>query len=193
MVTHETGPHAHAGWRSRGYLPHTDASGAIQHIVFRLADSLPKELLAKLVAIPAHARMSATAGALDNGAGSRVLADPAVAQIVQTALLHFDVERYRLMAWCVMPTHVHVLLEQIDGWPLSQVTHAWKSYTAKAINMALGRKGRLWAPEYYDRFMRDDGQFQATRDYIENNPVAAGLCATPETWLWSSASADAIS
>ena len=93
------------------------------------------------------------------------------------------------MAWCVMPTHVHVLVEQIAGWPLSQVTHAWKSFTAKAINKALGRKGRLWAPEYYDRFMRDDGQFQATRDYIENNPVSAGLCGTPDTWLWSSASA----
>jgi hypothetical protein len=83
--------------------------------------------------------------------------------------------------------------EQIDGWPLSQVTHAWKSFTAKAINRALGRQGLLWAPEYYDRFMRDDGQFQATRGYIEMNPVSAKLCATPEAWRWSSASANTSS
>jgi len=37
--------------------------------------------------------------------------------------------------------------------------------------------------------MRDDGQFEATRDYIEMNPVTAGLCATPDEWRWSSASA----
>jgi REP element-mobilizing transposase RayT len=185
----KTAPHIHAGWRSRGYLPHVDAAGAIQHIVFRLADSLPVDLMARLEAMPAQGRMQAAAGALDDGIGSRVLADPAIAKIVQSALLHFDAERYRLVAWCIMPNHVHVLAEQTEGWPLSQITHAWKSFTAKTINKALGRTGRLWAPEYYDRYMRDDGQFEATRDYIEMNPVTAGLCATPDEWRWSSASA----
>ena len=192
MYSRETGSRPHAGWRSRGYLPHLDAAGATQHIVFRLTDSLNEGFMAKLAVMPAPARMQAAAGALDEGTGSRALADPAIAEIVQSALLHFDAERYRLMAWCVMPTHAHVLIEQVDGWPVSHVAHAWKSFTAKAINKALGRAGRLWAPEYFDRFMRDDGQFQATRDYIERNPVAAGLCATPEAWRWSSAAAEGV-
>jgi REP element-mobilizing transposase RayT len=144
--------------------------------------------MAALEALPAHARMHAAAEALDAGTGSRPLAEPIVAKIVQLALLHFDAERFRLMAWCVMPTHVHVLVEQIDGWPLAVITYAWKSFTAKAVNKAIGRAGRLWAPEYYDRFMRDDGQLQAAREYIEMNPVAAGLCTTPGAWRWSSAS-----
>ena len=187
----ETAPHVHAGWRSRGYLPHVDAGGAVQHIVFRLADSLPRGVMTKLASMTAHARMHATADSLDKGEGSRLLGDPAVARIVQAALLAFDGERYQLIAWCVMPNHVHVLAEQAPGWPLSRIVHAWKSFTAKAINGALGRTGRLWAPEYYDRYMRDDAQLLATRNYIEMNPVTANLCRAPEQWPWSSAWTDA--
>ena len=56
------------------------------------------------------------------------------AAIVQTALQHFDGERYRLIAWVVMPNHIHVMIEQIAGFRLDRVVHSWKSYTANTIN-----------------------------------------------------------
>ncbi len=90
-------------------------------------------------------------------------------------------------AWCVMPTHVHVVLAQVEGWPLPGVVKGWKSFTAKAINKALGRDGRFWAKDYFDRFMRDGEQFEATLAYVEANPVKAGLCTKPGDWRWSSA------
>ena len=180
--------HLHPGWRSRGYLPHFDAPGAVQHIVFRLVDSLPPSVMSRVDTAPAKERFEETEAALDHAFGSRLLADPRAASIVQTALLHFDAQRYVLMAWCVMPTHVHVLLEQIAGWPVAQLVHGWKSYAAHAVNKTLARRGGVWAREYYDRWMRDEHHVETTLAYIEHNPVAARLCAAAEDWPWSSAS-----
>jgi REP element-mobilizing transposase RayT len=58
---------------------------------------------------------------LDSGLGSCVLGEAACAQIVQDSLLFGDGDRYHLFAWVVMPNHVHVLIEQIPGWPMSKV------------------------------------------------------------------------
>lgn len=55
----------HAGWRSRGYLPHIDAPDIVQQVVFRLADSLPAPLRDELaLKLPAE-RADAADAALD--------------------------------------------------------------------------------------------------------------------------------
>ena len=177
----------HAGWRTRGYLPHWDAADAVQHVVFRLADSLPATVLADLEFAPVELRLERAEATLDQGVGGCALRDPRLAGLVDDALRHFDGVRYRLFAWCVMPTHVHALIAEVEGWPVANVVHSWKSFTAHKAN-AIGRaRGAFWAREYFDRWMRDDSQAETTRAYIEFNPVAAGLCARPEDWAWSSA------
>src|SRR5690606_36408396 len=110
----------------------------------------------------------------DQGAGSCWLAKPEIAEIMQNALLHFDGERYKLLAWCVMPNHVHVMYEKTDC-PLWKIAHTWKSFTAHSINSLLNRTGEFWEREGYDRFIRNDAHFQNAKHYIEQNPVAAGL------------------
>ncbi len=174
------------GWRSRGYLPHCDERGLVQHIVFGLDDGFRS---------PPPSIDSSTERALwadrefDAGRGSRLLGKSQHAKKVQDCLLHGDGdgERYALAAWCVMPSHVHVLVEQFERHTLSDVVQKWKSVSAHAINRAEGRKGRLWQPEYFDRFMRSAEQFEWTVGYVENNPVAAGLVERPEDWQFSSA------
>ena len=168
-------------------LPHFDHPCAIQHVIFRLADALPAGMMADLERQSPADRIGAADGFLDAGLGSRVLAEPLAAQVMADALNHFDGQKYRLWAWCVMPTHVHVLAGQIEGWSLPSVVHTWKSFTAKRINRSLDREGKFWAPNYFDRFMRDDDQFNRTLDYIEENPVKAGLCEVASDWRWSSA------
>jgi hypothetical protein len=44
-----------------------------------------------------------------------------------------------------MPNHVHALIEQAGGFPLGDIVHAWKSFTAKQANKQLGRTGAFWA------------------------------------------------
>jgi putative DNA methylase len=124
---------------------------------------------------------------LDAGHGEGVLARPEAGAIVEGALLHFDGERYALHAWCIMPNHVHVLFTPAPAVALSAIVHAWKSFTAHAINRALGRTGRLWWEEYFDRAIRDADHFERALSYIEENPVKAGLCARATEWPFSSA------
>jgi REP element-mobilizing transposase RayT len=129
----------------------------------------------------------ATDAALDQGHGRRDLANPAVAEIVQTTLLAFDADRYALIAWCVMPNHAHALLAPCARYRLDRIVHSLKSYTAKKANRVLGRTGAFWAREYFDRFMRDSDNLARTAAYIEGNPVKAGLCESVSDWRFSSA------
>ena len=178
------------GWRSRGFLPHFDRDGLCQSVTFRLADSMPAERRHEweplLGIADERERITKIETYLDLGCGACVLRDPRVAELVQDALLHFDGERYRMLAWAVMPNHVHALFEVCDV-PLEQILHSWKSFTAHQVNALLGRTGELWQGEYFDRFMRNLEHFQKTVRYIENNPVKAGLARTPDEWPWSSA------
>lgn len=177
----------HAGWRSRGYLPHVDAPDLVQYIVFRLADSLPAHLIEEIARKARRERVEAADAVLDRSYGRRDLAIPQIARTVEETILRFDGTRYALIAWCIMPNHVHVLIQIREGHRLDRVVHTWKSFTAHFANRLLGRTGRFWAPEYFDRFMRDEDQLAKNVDYIEANPAAAGLCREPADWAFSSA------
>ena len=177
----------HLGWCSRGHLPHLDVPDLVQHVVFRLADSLPAHLRDEIAAISRSERVHAIDTMLDEGRGRRDLAIPEIAELVEGAILRFDGERYSLLAWCVMPNHVHALIETRSGYRLDRIVHSWKSFTAHAASKLLGRIEPFWAPEYFDRYMRDDTHLAATLAYIEDNPVEAGLCREPGEWAFSSA------
>ncbi len=178
---------AQAGWRSRGYLPHVDSPNLVQHLVFRLADSLPAELRKELDRADDDERVALIDAALDRGHGRRDLAIPAVAELVQSAMLTFDADRYSLIAWCVMPNHVHALIAADRGYNLDRIVHSWKSYTGNQANRLVQRNGAFWAREYFDRFMRDSDHLARTAAYIEGNPVKAGLCENVSEWRFSSA------
>ena len=123
----------------------------------------------------------------DAGHGECWLRDPRIAALVEGALLRFDGQRYRLIAWCVMPNHVHALIETWDRWPLAGALHSWKSYTANEANKLLDRTGTFWFREYHDRFIRDENHFAKAVEYIAQNPVQAGLAKVAEDWIWSAA------
>ena len=188
-------PKDHSGWTDRGYLPHCDKPGLVQAVTFRLADSLPKSKRSEwghILEITDDAeRIRQIERYLDQGAGSCILRQPACADIVQNALLHFDGARYRLIAWCVMPNHVHALFQTFAGYRLGKVVHSWKTFATREINRHLNRSGPLWQEDYFDTFMRDDDQYGAEKDYIERNPVSAGLVPRAIDWPWSSAARSA--
>ncbi len=131
----------HLGWYSRGYLPHADGAGLIQHITFHLADSLPRFAIERMSeevkAFPEDQRNAFKRRRihelLDAGFGSCILRNEACARAVEDTLLFGDGTRYHLSAWVVMPNHVHVLIEQIHGWPLGKVVQAWKRHSTKII------------------------------------------------------------
>lgn len=183
------------GWHSRGYLPHFDGGAIPQTVTFRLADSLPQAILdrweneLKTVSETKASvvRQKRIEHYLDSGAGQCWLSRPEIAKTVEESLLFFEGKRYQLAAWVVMPNHVHALITPTAGHTLSEILHSWKSYTSNAANRLLGRDGQFWYPDYHDRFIRNAQHLVRAVEYIEMNPVAAGLCLRPEDWPYGSA------
>lgn len=134
------------GWYSSKYLPHFDFPHKRQYLTYRLADSLPSSRRDEWQALMALdddlERQRELERYLDLGHGACHLREPRIAELVQENLWHHDGEHYRLLAWVVMPNHVHVLVEVRDI-PLHKILHAWKGYTANAANKILGRRGHL--------------------------------------------------
>jgi len=112
--------------------------------------------------------------------------------MVQQSLLTFDRLRYHLIAWVVMPNHVHVLFEPIHGWTVAKIVASWKKFTARQIcdhqrSLRETPSDPVWHREYWDRFIRDQTHLLQAIDYIHQNPVKAGLVAAAHAWPWSSA------
>lgn len=180
-------------WHSRGYLPHVEKDGLTQFITFRLADSMPQDVLSRWHADLASGEITDADFRkriecyLDQNYGSSHLRDPRIATILQETLLKWDGERYKLISWVIMPNHGHILLTPEAEFSVADIMHSIKSYTAHEANKILGRKGQFWSREYFDRFIRDRRHIASTIAYIENNPVKARLCDAPEKWPYSSA------
>ena len=181
------------GRYSRGYLPHFDGDELTQFITFRLVDSMPQEVLERWRLELERGKITDTDFRrriefyLDQGYGACYLRDAQIARMIEENLFNFDGVKYKLHAWVVMPNHVHLLLTPRNGYALEQIVHSCKSYTANQANKILGRSGRFWFPEAFDRFIRNQRHFENTFAYIENNPVKAGLCEKPSDWRYSSA------
>lgn len=123
--------------------------------------------------------------------GPFYLRQPPVATLVVAAIHHAcDVLRhYTLHAYVVMPNHIHMLVS--PQVPLPRLTKTLKTFTARRANQVLGLTGNhFWQEESYDRLVRDHREFARIHNYIENNPVRAGLVADASEYLWSSARAD---
>ncbi|HVA18429.1 MAG TPA: transposase [Candidatus Dormibacteraeota bacterium] len=121
---------------------------------------------------------------MDSGAWACWLAQPGIAEIVISALKHFDGERYHLFAWCVMPNHVHAVFQPIAKNELADVVHSWKSYSSKKANRELRRSGEFWEREYFDHIVRSPAEFERIVRYVLANPAKAGLREWP--WVGSS-------
>jgi REP element-mobilizing transposase RayT len=188
--------------RHRGYLPHWERRGATYFVTFRLADALPESIVERFRSEREMMELRLNRGQrqpkaaeraqmemvlarkieryLDGGSGACHLRIPAIAALVSDALRAFDGTRYRLACWCVMPNHVHVIVEPLAGFALARIVHSWKSYTAHEANRRLSRAGAFWQREYYDHLIRDERAFLRIVRYVMENPAKANLV----NWAW---------
>jgi type I restriction enzyme R subunit/putative DNA methylase len=205
-VPHDPPNTLRSGVHSRGYLPHVKREGASYFVTFRLADSLPKEVLLSFKRQQGEQLRSlkqSTPAAretidrelqrrierfLDRGAGECHLKHSDVARMVADALLYGHEKQYLLDEWVIMPNHVHLVLWPMLNHTLSKILLSRKRYTARHANVLLGRTGEtFWQHESYDHWIRNDEEKARIRRYIRNNPVIAKLCKAPEEWPWGSA------
>ena len=122
---------------------------------------------------------------------------PSARTIVLDALRHFHNKRYELFAACVMRDHVHVLMQpwpkendeagNVIFWPLGDLLHSVKSFSAHEINGREGKKGAVWETESFDRYVRSDRDLEEKFQYILRSPWEAGVAGENKDypWLWT--------
>ncbi len=194
-------------------IPHWDFADAVQHISFRLSDSLSQNqlnILKKQVEDDPPSRRvyylhREIEEWINRGIGSCILRIPELAQCVIDSLNLLNEKRYHLYHWVIMPNHIHVLIRVFPHNPMCDIVNSWKHHTSKRFdeilhNLKSSRRfqagyieniintfqGNYWIIDYWDVCVRSKKQFQLESDYIANNPVKAGLVKRPEDYLWSS-------
>ena len=118
----------------------------------------------------------------------------AARDLVLDCLLHWKTRRYELYAACVMPDHVHLLLEPAikEVGPkdeavllsLTGILHTIKSFTAHQINRLEKTKGTVWEAESFDRMIRSERDLQEKFEYITRNPWEDGVVRQGEDYKW---------
>jgi putative transposase len=98
-----------------------------------------------------------------------------------------DKFRFRLANFCIMPTHIHLLIEPEKGTNLSMIMQWLKTRSAKRWNTIHGSTDHVWGHRYFARIIRNPNEFQFVMDYIDQNPVKAGLTENPTDWKASGA------
>jgi putative transposase len=195
-------------------LPHIQPLGGTFFVTYRLHGALPvnvrRELL-KAFEVAKHRlalENKSTPNALDElhrryyarfdavldktMYGPSWLRNEGVAELVAKTLQYWDTQRIDLIAFCIMPNHVHSVFTLLDvltesGQPnaLDRFMHSVKGYSAGRANRLLQREGSFWEEETYDRLVRDDAELVRIVQYILNNPVKAGLCEQWSSWKWN--------
>lgn len=198
----------------RRNLPHIHPDGSPLFITFRLANSLPlqvildlreqRELELQAVINKASAKLQEIEERHFNcydewldrcSTGPHWLEDESIAQIVSEKILEMQDKRYRLIAYCIMPNHVHLLIENLikevarhhgksSKYPVTETLRLIKGSTARYCNQVLGRNGQFWHDESYDHFVRSEEELERIIQYVLNNPVKAGLVKEWSDWKY---------
>ncbi|MDR0629759.1 MAG: transposase [Treponema sp.] len=93
---------------------------------------------------------------------------------------------FRLWDFCIMGNHIHFLIKPGRENNLSEIMQWVKCNFAKAWNKAHHRTGHVWGERFYSRIIRGVGEFLRVREYIEENPVKAGLVERAVEWVYGS-------
>lgn len=172
-----------------GNLPHWHQIGKIQFITFRLADSLPQSKIKELSSFIAEfnagypkpwdlsttKKFRATVGRieerlLNNGYGSCLFKKSELREVITSAIKHYSPSHYTIVAYVIMPNHVHLLVHFHSDINPERIMQSIKSYSSHQINLKLQKTGKVWMSEYFDRIVRSENDLQKYIEYIGNNP-----------------------
>jgi putative transposase len=93
--------------------------------------------------------------------------------------------RWQVLSYCLMPTHLHLLVQTPDA-NLSLGMRRLKGSCARKLNAAHDRSGQVFPGRFESQLIEDEEHLHAALAYIALIPVQAGLSATPQDWIWSS-------
>jgi putative transposase len=189
----------------RRRLPHIQVAGATYFITFRLANSLPVEILESLKAESQKIKKLPPDQAplarqdwfakyddfLDRVVcGDSFLEHERIAEMVSESIKFRHGKIYDLAAFSIMPNHAHLVCTPLEKstnvlYGLTEILHSLKRHTARQANLLLGRTGAFWQDESYDHVVRNEIDLERIIEYVRYNPVKAGLVDDWNLWKWS--------
>lgn len=96
------------------------------------------------------------------------------------------VKRVQIIAYCLMPTHFHLVLKQLTDNGISTYLRNLQNSYSHYFNTKHRRRGPLWESKYKNVLVTNDEQLNHLVRYLHLNPSAAGLVKKPEDWHFSS-------
>lgn len=115
-----------------------------------------------------------------------LFASPRLAQIVVDNIDFYERRGdYELLAFVVMPDHLHMLITPKQG-PISDNLRNLKCFVAKQVREIIGGSGAIWQVSFRDRIVRCESDIERFADYIHYNPVEAGMVDDPVDYAFSS-------
>ncbi|WP_019613761.1 transposase [Psychromonas ossibalaenae] len=149
------------------HLPHFDTITHYQFITFRTNDSTDAFLHKLSVQNQPNNKKQLQADChLDTSYLGAYLNDDVLLYLCEF-IKSKNRELYQLIAFVIIPNHVHLLIKPLKSLPV--LMHSIKGASAKSINEIIGRSGPFWAAEYYDKAIRDEKHFNIVYNYIKNN------------------------
>lgn len=92
----------------------------------------------------------------------------------------------QIIAYCLMPTHLHLILKQLEDKGISKYCGNILNSFSRYFNTKHKRKGPLWEEKFKNVLVGNDEQILHLTRYIHLNPVTAFLIKKPEEWPYSS-------
>ena len=106
-----------------------------------------------------------------------------IMEICKLSLHYYDEKEYKLICYCIMPNHIHLVFELLSKERnVGDIMGSIKKYSARKSNNILQQKGAFWKAESFDRVIRDNIELYFTIKYILLNPVNAGLVKNWYEW-----------
>jgi putative transposase len=180
----------------RRNLPHLYYNEGQYFITYRLYDSIPRGTLSVL-----HNKVQSLEtddnkerllfnlydALLDKSDGSKnYLQRSEIAEIVRGTIIYPDGKDYKLICYCIMPNHVHIIFELLpQNKGISKIMQSIKRISARESNKILMHEGKFWQDESYDRLIRDERELYSTIKYVLLNPVHAGLIDNWQSWKYA--------
>jgi REP element-mobilizing transposase RayT len=151
------------------HLMHLDIAGYYQFITFRTHDS-SDDFLKRLYhqEKPANKKQLEIDNYLDNSEQGAYLNGRALL-FLNHYLKKTDSQLYELLAFAIMPNHVHLLIKPLIK--LSSMMQRIKGESAYELNKLLVKSGTFWEADYYDKAIRNQTHFDIVYNYIKNNPL----------------------
>ncbi len=93
---------------------------------------------------------------------------------------------YKILAYCIIPEHFHLLIQPFGKYNLSYLMQMLKGSFARRLNKISNSTGHVWQKRFFDTGIRNETMLFQKMEYIHNNPLKHGLTTDLNQYMYSS-------